>query len=432
MARLWALLLASAGAAYTEEFLQAFNNLGLVQWNGIEMDIAWGHVTMQYGLHRPSLTGPIFVYRASTSLEVVLPPRVQVLTHANSLPEQVLSAIAAHFPDLRDTWTTDAWHLAAIDSTRGHSRDRSLMHLSYVLIQSDDYWTFNQRPHGLVELLLGDRDFSFPTILPQMINLSIVQAVLAPLIPGALPCLAMDAWYNGGALGAQLLNCLFDGFFVQVTVTCVRTLMDNLIVAAPTVSPRMHLDPLVLPDPQLLHVTAFVPGGGTLISSRTLVVIQRRDRVYTVLHSELRRRFPDMLHVGFEVLTAHPSSKWLDPCYCPQKEKLVIVYTDELLRRDASVLLRLSLPPFEEEGAIYLPRRLVLKTLVRVTMSSSANSSLEVASAARPDGEVAIHSAQILEDSQPVSPPPSKRRRWRWPMILHLPSGQRFSVVTNW
>ena len=276
------------------------------------------------------------------------------------MPEQVLSAIAAYFPDLRETWTSDAWHLAAIDSTRGHSRDRSLMHPSYVLIQSGDYWTFNQRPHGLVELLLRDRDVSFPSILPQMINLPIVQAFLAPLVPGGLPCLAMNIWYNG----AQLTNC-FDGFFVQVTVTCGRTLMDNLIVAAPIVSPRMHLDPLVLPDPQVLQVIAFVPGGDTLISSRTLMVIQRRDRVFPVLHTELRRRFPDMLHVGFEILTAHPSSKRLDPCYCPQKEKVVIVYTDELLRGDASVLLRLCFPPYEEEGAVYLPRRLLMKTLVR-------------------------------------------------------------------
>ena len=176
--------------------------------------------------------------------------------------------------------------------------------------------------------------------------------------------MAMNVWHNGEALGPQLTNC-FDGFFVQVTVTCGRTLMDNLIAATPIVSPRMHIDPLVLPDPQVVQVSAFVPGGDTLISSRTLMVIHRRDRVFTVLDTALRRQFPDMLHVGFEILTAHPSSKWLDPVYCPQKEKVVIVYTDDFLRRDASVLLRLSFPPYEEEGAVYLPRRLLLRTLVR-------------------------------------------------------------------
>ena len=89
-----------------------------------------------------------------------------------------------------------------------------------------------------------------------MINLPTVQAFLAPLIPGALLCLTMNIWYNGGAVGVQLTNC-FDGFFVQVTVTCGRTLMDNLIVAT-VVSPRMYLDPLVLPDLQLLCDDGFL------------------------------------------------------------------------------------------------------------------------------------------------------------------------------
>ena len=122
---------------------------------GIEMDVAWGHVTQQYGLHRPSSTGPIFVYRVCTHLQWTAPPRVQILTHANLSPEQVLSAIAGHFPDLRDTWADEAWHLTAIDITRGHSRDRSLMHPCYVLIQAEGYWAFNQRPHGLVELVVS-------------------------------------------------------------------------------------------------------------------------------------------------------------------------------------------------------------------------------------------------------------------------------------
>ena len=248
--------------------------------------------------------------------------------------------------------------------TRGHSRDRSLMHPCYVLINAEDYWAFNQRPHGLMELVLGDRDLSFPWILPQMINFPIIQAFLAPLVPGGFACVTMNVWHNGAALDFRLVDC-FDGFFVQVTVCCVRTLMDNILTAAPIVTPQIHIDLLVLPDPQVLQVTAFVPGGDTLISSRSVAVVDRRDRVYVVLHTVLRQRFPDMLHVGFEILTVHPSSKWLDPTFGPQKEKVVIVYTDEFLRRNAAVLLRLSFPPYDEEGAIYITRRLRLRTLVR-------------------------------------------------------------------
>ena len=47
------------------------------------MDVAWGHVTSQYGLHRPSITGPIFAYRVCTTLGMTTPSRAQILTHAN-------------------------------------------------------------------------------------------------------------------------------------------------------------------------------------------------------------------------------------------------------------------------------------------------------------------------------------------------------------
>ena len=176
--------------------------------------------------------------------------------------------------------------------------------------------------------------------------------------------MTMNVWFNGAALDFRLVNC-FDGFFVQVTVSRCRTLLDNIITAAPLLIPQLHIEVLVLPDSQFLRVSAFVPGGDTLISSRSVSLVNRRDRVYAVLHAVLRQRFPDMLHVGFEILTVRPSSTWLDPTFGPQKEKVVIVYTDELLRINAAVLLRLSFPPYEEEGTIYTSRRLRLRTLVR-------------------------------------------------------------------
>ena len=54
-------------------FLRAFNRLGLTQWEGIEQDIAWGHVTSLLGLARPSIEGPIFIYRAPCRLGDSLP-----------------------------------------------------------------------------------------------------------------------------------------------------------------------------------------------------------------------------------------------------------------------------------------------------------------------------------------------------------------------
>ena len=160
-------------------------------------------------------------------------------------------------------------------------------------------------------------------------------------------------WHNEAAVDYQLVNC-FNGFFVQVTVDVNSILMDNIWLAAPLIIPQLHIDQVVLTDPQLLQVTAFVPGRDTLISSRALTMIERRNRVFTILDSTLRQRFTDMSNVGFLLLTAHPSSKWMDPAFSPQKEKVVVVYSDEVLQGSASVLLRLSLPPHDAEGAIYV------------------------------------------------------------------------------
>ena len=82
MAR-WYLVIASSvvWAAYTQAFLDAFSSLGIDPWAGIEMDVAWGHTTLRFGLHRPSVTGPIFVYRVCTSFRQDAPTRMQVLSH---------------------------------------------------------------------------------------------------------------------------------------------------------------------------------------------------------------------------------------------------------------------------------------------------------------------------------------------------------------
>ena len=56
----------NAHAMHLNTFLQAFNRLGLTQWDGIEEDIAWGHVTSLMGLARPCMDGPILCQSSFT------------------------------------------------------------------------------------------------------------------------------------------------------------------------------------------------------------------------------------------------------------------------------------------------------------------------------------------------------------------------------
>ena len=69
-------------------FLQDLNRLGLTQSEGIEKDIAWGHVTSLVGLARPSIDGPIFIYRAPILLGGPSPPRVQLWATTSSSPAE--------------------------------------------------------------------------------------------------------------------------------------------------------------------------------------------------------------------------------------------------------------------------------------------------------------------------------------------------------
>ena len=78
----------------------------------------------------------------------------------------------------------------------------------------------------------------------------------------------------------------------------------------------------------------------------------------------MRSRFSDLREVGFRVIPVHPAVTWNAPILPLHKEKMVLIYEDVVLQLDAVVLLKLHLPPFYGEGAIYCPRRLRKKDLV--------------------------------------------------------------------
>lgn len=350
-------------AMYTEAFLQAFNSLGLMQWEGIELDIAWGHVTSLLGLPRPSVDGPIFVYRAPCQSGVRAPSRARVMTTITSGPDPILADIVAHFEDLADPGRSEPWRLLPLDTTRGRSRNREMHYPCYILVDFGAFRYFGLRPHGLLEVILGQTEISFPTVLPMAVNVVILGDFLAPLLHTGLPGLRWRAWLNGDLLGFPLVPCQ-EGFFLQVQVWGGATLMQNMVVAAPLLVGLLHLDMDVLPDASFARVTTYIPGGNTLMSSRVLTVTTVRTGMELFLHSELRRRFIDLRLVNFRVIPVHPAATWNEPVLVSGREKMVLVYEEEMLQLDAAAFLRLHLPPFFGEGAIYCPRRLRKKDLI--------------------------------------------------------------------
>ena len=167
-------------------FLQDLNRLGLTQWEGIEEDIAWGHITSLMGLARPSIDGPIFIYRAPIRLGGPSPPRVQLWATTSSSPEPLLSALASSFEDLADPTQFEPWRLIPIDTTRGRSRNREL----------HAFRSFGLRPHGVIEVVLGQEEISFPTVLPTAVNV-----VSLGSLPGCLQAFR-DCSGRPGSMGS--------------------------------------------------------------------------------------------------------------------------------------------------------------------------------------------------------------------------------------
>ena len=130
-------------------FLQAFNRLGLTQWDGIEEDVAWGHVTSLMGLARPCMDGPIFIYRAQCRLGEQSPTRVRLMATTGLGPEPLLAAIASHFTDLADPAQCEPWRLISIDTSRGRSRNRELYYPCYIcgLLCFSLLWSSPTRSH---------------------------------------------------------------------------------------------------------------------------------------------------------------------------------------------------------------------------------------------------------------------------------------------
>ena len=152
-----------------------------------------------------------------------------------------------------------------------------------MLVDFCAFRSFSLRPHGVIEVVLGQEEFS----LPIAVNVVSLGEFLAHWL---LPGLQWQAWINGDLVGLALVAC-HEGFFLQVQVWCGPTLMQNMVVAAPLLTGILHFDMDAMTDTSLVRVTIYIPGGNTLTSSRVLSVTCLRTTLETCALGELRSRF---------------------------------------------------------------------------------------------------------------------------------------------
>ena len=108
---------------------------------------------------------------------------------------------------LADPVQCEPWRLISLDTSRGRSRNRELHHPCYILVDFRAFRSFGFRPHGVIEVVLGQDEFSFPTVLPSAVNVVSLGEFLAPLMPTGLPGLQWQAWMNGELVTLDLIEC---------------------------------------------------------------------------------------------------------------------------------------------------------------------------------------------------------------------------------
>ena len=180
-------------AAYTQAFLDAFASLGIEPWAGTECHRAQflciECAQLSGTTHPPECRSCRMQISPLTSFSVPLQDSIQTC--------EILGLM-------------EGGSCVPLMPPVGIQGIGVLLHPCYILIQADDYWVFNHRPHGLLELVLGSRSVlpMCPTSddqLPSSPSFSVATPSSWAIVP-----LASDVaqWGRGGPSAGQLLQWL--------------------------------------------------------------------------------------------------------------------------------------------------------------------------------------------------------------------------------
>ena len=107
-----------------------------------------------------------------------MPAILSIPVSMEDSPDRILDLIESGWSDLSVAGTVVPWRLSPIDSTRAQSSNRALEYPTYVLIPHEAYADFEQRPHGLMEVVVPGDSWLFGTILPWRVNWPIMRECL--------------------------------------------------------------------------------------------------------------------------------------------------------------------------------------------------------------------------------------------------------------
>ena len=138
------------------------------------------------------------------------------------------------------------------------------------MISHDDFALFEQRPHGLMEVVVPGDSWLFGTVLPWRVNWStILREFIAPLCPLGMEVERLEFHLSGVPLTEQLVDC-WHGFYARVILTFRGAPTTFLLPCGQLWAPLPHLhhEPVI---PGASQHLVFVPGGTSLLFSYTFM-----------------------------------------------------------------------------------------------------------------------------------------------------------------
>ena len=258
----------------------------------LPLEELWHFALVNYGLERPSVNAEIHVFRVilQTSLLDKKACTRSVTPDPMSDPVQTLEQIIEEWWDLEVETQNHSWKLTSVNGARSWSPNKDLLNPVYVLTRQGDPFHL-QRPHGVVEVIWGDRSWITALALPKWINsyhcVGLLQNACGPMLPQSC---AM--WCDDSRLREELVECHI-GSFVQVhieTVFCDLIRID-LQAALQRSMDILHLPVKTLQDDHVM-MKVFVPHGVTCYSSTSYTCITQFENWQSTLIESGKRAYP--------------------------------------------------------------------------------------------------------------------------------------------
>ena len=296
------------------------------------LDDLWRSAFDNYGLLRPSEVTEIHVFRVimQPSLANNACAKSVTKTGPNFDPFQTLEQVIDQWWDLELEEHDHSWMLSPVNNAYSWSSATAASSLTYMLTRKGNPF-HNLRPHGVLEVIWGHRQWTTAIALPKWVNnyhcLGLLAPACGPILTSRNESCAM--WCDNTRLSEELIECHI-GSFVQVHIRthCSDLVRIDLQAALQRSIQTLHLPVHQLPD-ELVKMKVFVPQGVTCFSSETFDCTSPFEYWQKALTVEGRRVYPRKNPDTMIFHRVHKSIEEICPVFEPSVKHFILGDTDE-------------------------------------------------------------------------------------------------------